>query len=984
MATNWKKKLAAYLHDPPSKALDIKSHSERSKAAFRQAGFIDSEIGDYFNESDWMATAADRLPFPSSQAAGLQCAFDSVRNAFVHPLGHPEGERLYLKFKRAFPSAELGIEGENSVQPCINEKSLESLQTEDERWRARFFTHWRLWQRYATEKDYRLGFLPADTRIPDHTIWTHIQICSAFAGCLEDNKLKPAFLKFQIGPVQDFIAAARSIRDLWSGSYLLSWLINAGLKTLSEEVGPDSVIYPNLYGQPLFDLCWRDELWNKVKIGSKSVWESFGYNEEDLLTPNLPNVFLALVPQSSAKEIAFKVKASIQSEWEKIADAVWSVCDSAGLMDDEGGITKSKRKEKYYSQVKRFLSISFQITPWEDTIDEAFTLAECFDETMPIQVAKIRVKNVVDMATEKMPWDHRDRRFYTDDEKKELNNIGIAWSIFVAYNGWALDAVRHTREFAGANGGWEVGVFNNKDSLTGREEAVAGGRVWKERCDRLAGKIEGTKFNSEYGEIAALFRHDDWLCATTLIKRIWHLAYLAKEPWNLKVGSQFFKMPNTYGIAAHTPFKDCGHDDDASDVPLEEKYFAVLSLDGDEIGKWISGEKTPKFLYQLAEYSDGSGSPCGALEYFRRDSDPDGKGSLKDRFNGFLNTQRPLSPSYHLQFSGALSNFALNCVKPIVEVFDGRLIYAGGDDVLALLPFDSAVPCAQALRMAFRGDPNLKEFLTTYAKLLNCKHKENKTSQPYYQKLAEMETLLDTYSEGFLKRLDYVDYNGEPIPFIVPGPAADCSVGLAIAHFKAPLQDVVKAAKAAEKRAKKTLGRSALAITLYKRSGEILEWGCKWDSGGLELLTDIATAIENKKLSARFPYKICEFVEKYISDYSKYIRKSKEDNVCEQFEENVFEIIKADFSLALDRQSLIKGEEAQKLKEKILSKLDGYLKRLNSAHKDSTGLLSEYVCKNIIGLCQTISFTYRAGDLLEIQSEGDIISENQTQPTGNL
>lgn len=44
-----------------------------------------------------------------------------------------------------------------------------------------------------------------------------------------------SLLKFQIGPVQDFIAAARSTRDLWSGSYLLSWLVAAGIKARPAE-----------------------------------------------------------------------------------------------------------------------------------------------------------------------------------------------------------------------------------------------------------------------------------------------------------------------------------------------------------------------------------------------------------------------------------------------------------------------------------------------------------------------------------------------------------------------------------------------------------------------------------------------------------------------------------------------------------------------------------------------------------------------------
>ena len=229
--TFWKRKLAALLHDPPSKALDIKNHGERSDAAFRSAGFIDTEVGDYLKQADHIGAAADRLPFPASQSSGLRCAFDGMRNGFLHPL---DGTKK-LAFHAEFKSAEQGIEGEASVQPVLTAESLAGLPSESERWRARYFAHWRLWPQHAAEKDYRLALLPADTRIPDHTIWTHMQVVSALDGCTENGVLRPAFLKFQLGPVQDFIAAARSIRDLWSGSYLLSWLMAAGMKALSAE-----------------------------------------------------------------------------------------------------------------------------------------------------------------------------------------------------------------------------------------------------------------------------------------------------------------------------------------------------------------------------------------------------------------------------------------------------------------------------------------------------------------------------------------------------------------------------------------------------------------------------------------------------------------------------------------------------------------------------------------------------------------------------
>ncbi|HRZ93555.1 MAG TPA: hypothetical protein P5022_11660, partial [Candidatus Paceibacterota bacterium] len=108
----WKRKLLAYLHDPPSKAVSIADHEDHAKTLYRQAGFSDEEaqrFGQLFAKpSDWTASAADRLPFPGSQASGLRCAFDGVRNAFLHPLGPGTGsnEPLRLPFSGPFLSSD--------------------------------------------------------------------------------------------------------------------------------------------------------------------------------------------------------------------------------------------------------------------------------------------------------------------------------------------------------------------------------------------------------------------------------------------------------------------------------------------------------------------------------------------------------------------------------------------------------------------------------------------------------------------------------------------------------------------------------------------------------------------------------------------------------------------------------------------------------------------------------------------------------------
>ena len=58
--------------------------------------------------------------------------------------------------------------------------------------------------------------LPADTRVPDHSIWSHLDIVSALAGAMQDAELAsaPALLSMSFGPVQGFIAQARSTSDL--------------------------------------------------------------------------------------------------------------------------------------------------------------------------------------------------------------------------------------------------------------------------------------------------------------------------------------------------------------------------------------------------------------------------------------------------------------------------------------------------------------------------------------------------------------------------------------------------------------------------------------------------------------------------------------------------------------------------------------------------------------------------------------------------
>jgi hypothetical protein len=111
-------------------------------------------------------------------------------------------------------------------------------------------------------------------------------------------------------------------------------------------------------------------------------------------------------------------------------------------------------------------------------------------------------------------------------------------------------------------------------------------------------------------------------------------------------------------------------------------------MDGDQMGKWLSGthEGLPKFAEILH---------------------PQVREQLKGQSNWqtVLQTQRLMSPSLHAAISEALANFALKVVPFVVEeLHAGRLVYAGGDDVLALLPLADVLPAAHKLRALFSGE----------------------------------------------------------------------------------------------------------------------------------------------------------------------------------------------------------------------------------------------------------------------------------------
>jgi CRISPR-associated protein Cmr2 len=788
-----------------------------------------------------------------------------------------------LVFHDAFPTANYA---EERFQVCQPGSELDQLEKSKRSW-ANFFLHWRRWPTGAAEIDYRTLFLPADTRMPDHNVWTHNSVVSALETCVDEKgELRPALLLFQLGPVQNFIAQARSTRDLWSGSYLLSWLAAHALKAVTDRIGPDSVIYPALRAQPLFDVLHRDVLYEGLSFASsenvreETLWQRMGMHERtvEILTPNLPNRFLALVPAEKGEVLAKDAESAVHEELQEIARACWDwLCHEDLKPQDEW-------KQRFFKQIELFPAIAWQFLTWPT--DVVWQALESFERLDPRGAASQSLRAIYRLATEIVPAAHRDKRcFGSGNLSTELNNQGFCWPYYYSLTDWLLAGRRHLRDFhPWKTDDHQFGAV--KDSFSGLEEVIGSEEWW-----------ESLRTSKPH-----LFRSQDRLGAVNLVKRTWHLAYLESK-WSLNV-KRALRFESVPGVAAGQwrqsllekveERKEAWHgliqlkstltaqadvlrksDRIVADAALSEKrwleatnpdcflpstwdqlelegledaksvlqalrkfyekagissppsYYAVLALDGDEMGKWVSGQNTPPFLQQLSR---------SASKYF--------KCLTVDQ--EMLNARRPLSPSYHLQFSEALANFGLYLAGPIVDHFGGQLIYSGGDDVLAMVPAITALRCAEALRSAFKGDPRLEALVPQGFEVLGT-------------------------NGGFVRLVSEQSATGQPTwPLIVPGPNAECSVGIAIGHMRSPLQGLIQAAHRAQQRAKSCgtkydFGRAACVISLYKRSGEILEWGFKWKSRAIDLFEKFAelSSGEDPPLSSRFGYALHALLRPY-------------------------------------------------------------------------------------------------------------------------
>jgi CRISPR-associated protein Cmr2 len=203
-------------------------------------------------------------------------------------------------------------------------------------------------------------------------------------------------------------------------------------------------------------------------------------------------------------------------------------------------------------------------------------------------------------------------------------------------------------------------------------------------------------------------------------------------------------------------------------------WWVIVLGDGDGMGKYVSGSKLKKYK-----------------EYLITDEIAENVKNHQD-YPDLLATQKRMGPATHVGLNRALLDFSNRLVPYLTEErYCGKVVYSGGDDVMAVLPLADLLGYLRSLRAAWCADPDPE--------------REFSTEGGYWTPKQSL--------QGLQKR-----------PYFTMGDGATMSLGIVIAHKSVPLPTVLESLWTAEKdRAKKLYGKDGLCFRVIYGSGNTLE-----------------------------------------------------------------------------------------------------------------------------------------------------------------
>jgi len=497
----------------------------------------------------------------------------------------------------------------------------------------------------------------------------------------------PYLLIIAIGPIQDFIAAARRCRDLWYGSWLLSDLSKAAALGVAIRIGQQNLVFPSpktdLYETP--DGKKETSVANKIVaivpdgVDPKDVAEAAEKNMHERLMCRAQAVFEAI--ESGQK--SFGQRPSFQREMaeQQLEDLIEFLWVAAPIVNGDYAGAR-ELAESLLAQRKR--TMLWDAVPWK----AQFGVPK---SSLDGQRESVIREDLFDLVKDKPTYEGKLRRVYGVKTNERLCGVGLLKRLGKRKKGDENHQFLSTPHLATTPLLQRIG--NDAENVRPQWEK------YMRALERLAGeKLEATAAR----EHPVLGHYDAMLLIDTRL-----------EEWFDHFDKDTRKQKLKCAQAALEEFFN------STKLPRTSPYFAVLLADGDNMGKAISACTTEQ---------------------------------------------------QHRDLSFALDGFAQHARTIVETQNDGELIYSGGDDVLAFVPLNRVIECANAL------------------------------------------------AKDFAEKLEKFPAKDGKTPTL--------SVGVAICHFIEPMGHALELARKAEKRAK--IKRNSLAIFVDKRSGPPVEIVGQW------------------------------------------------------------------------------------------------------------------------------------------------------------
>lgn len=859
----WQAKLHARLHDPAEKALvllrDPAGHEGGTSRELHHLLFKDgvpSDIRRLVKRADWWASAADRPQWPKDVWARVNWAKEPV---LIHPLSGKQFD------------VDLGSLAATDVED-IKARSLEhfrslSFQGDGETdWRRTQLAYWRFGPELKEDdSNGKLGrlwrLLPADTRVPDHSIWDHLDLVSAFAGAfVADANNEAALLTVSLGPVQSFIASARTTSDLWAGSHLLAQLSWEAMKVICERLGPDAILLPRLRDIPQVDVWLRDECGLPDAWFADCLWAQKETDANPLFSAALPNRFVAIVPADGVAEMANCIEESVCAWLQDLGvEVVDSLLKAAGFREHDVPAHEQMRDQLGGFPEMHWAAVPFSlIHPRNKERQTDLDISRLLAAMAPFFDTKASEESGF-LASP--AWRVLKETRTLDGVTFYAPNPGVLYPAIYELAERTLAAAKSVRPFEQAEQkGWRCSLTGETEWLTTDRKQL--NDSYRQREDTLWAKVARQQ--------PSWAKKGEHLGALPAIKRVWttlfaervqaivgaetverfvvstHTMALAKQiearakgsieidhQRLAELGTGRVALPrrltrlggNTLRWARRLPaaLESAGESDEEGKQRRAEKdveeflgvkrieaYYGLLLMDGDHMGQVLSGDA----LGCSVSYEQ-SFHPTVRRGFAELAS---GKPQMED----YAKQRRASSPNRHLSISAVLNDFAIHVVPHVIEMEHlGRVLYAGGDDVMAMLPVADLLPAMRRLREAYSGDApgNAADW-----------------------KAAE-------YSHELICKNGFASLNGR-LMRMMGGATASC--GAVVAHHKTPLAIAMNELRLAEKRAKDG-GRNAFSLTLIKRSSGSLQATAQWGEP-MDVLIEARDFLANPNVSRRAVY----------------------------------------------------------------------------------------------------------------------------------